>query len=432
MLYYTFPATKQQYGGRAGLKMGDQHKGVPKVDLKDLMDGDIVSEEFIDDYKKVSSCSGNCSSCQDKCKQFFKPKQRFKVSLQEQNVVITAKLMRFDHIIFILSGKGGAGKSTLAIQLAYALAEHYDYKVNLFDADICGPSIPTLTFTQMADTNIFVENLGWDPIPLTDRIHLMSAGYLVGDKDTPIIVDGDGKEEFLREMLFNTNFEFCSSREREEGCKNVLIIDFPPGSSEEHLVMTALVRRCLMSDSMVRLSSSGVLSAGHVNSQDQSSIFGDIGGRLDGAINTHERHEAAKSLLAASAAAGTKRHLPTIYSLIISTPDEVCLSDVRREVLFCRTIGLAVRGLVQNMSGFVCPHCGTNTEIFVPLTGGCERLSAETGIPLLGSLPIDLSLCEAAEEGGSWQDYVSTHGRVGYDKFLEVVRLMLESNEKSV
>ena len=412
--------------------MSNQHGNAPRVGLKDLIDEDVVTEEFIDDYKKVSSCSGNCSSCQDKCKQFFKPKQRFKVPLQEQNVVITAKLMRFDHIIFVLSGKGGAGKSTLAIQLAYALAEHYDYKVNLFDADICGPSIPTLTFTQMADTNIFVENLGWDPIPLTDRIHLMSAGYLVGDKDTPIIVDGDGKEEFLREMLFNTNFEFCTSKERMEGCKNVLIIDFPPGASEEHLVVTALVRRCLMSDSMVRLTSSGVLSAGKIDHHGQNDIFGDVGDRLDGAISTHERHEAAKSLLAASTAAGSKKHVPAIYSLMVSTPDEVCLSDVRREILFCRTIGLAVRGIVQNMSGFVCPHCGTTTEIFVPLTGGCEKVSAETGIPLLGSLPIDLSLREAADEGGSWRDYVDTHGSTGYDIFLEVVRLMLESNEKSV
>lgn len=412
--------------------MSDQYKDAPKVDLKDLIEGDIISEEFIDDYKKVSSCSGNCSSCQDKCKQFFKPKQRFKVSLQEQNVVITAKLMRFDHIIFVLSGKGGAGKSTLAIQMAYALAEHYDYKVNLFDADICGPSIPTLTFTQMADTNIFVENLGWDPIPLTDRIYLMSAGYLVGNKDTPVIVDGDGKEEFLREMLFNTNFEFCTPRERKEGCKNVLIIDFPPGSSEEHLVMTALVRRCLMSDSMVRLNSSGILTVGQSNVPDHDGIFGDVGVRLDAAVSTQERHEAAKSLLATSHAAGEKKHIPTIYGLIISTPDEVCLSDVRREILFCRTIGLAIRGIVQNMSGFVCPHCNTNTEIFAPLTGGCEKVSSETGIPLLGSLPIDLSLREAADEGGSWQDYVDTHGRVGYDLFLEVVRLMLESSEKSM
>lgn len=412
--------------------MSDQHRDAPKVDLKDLIEGDMASEEFIDDYKKVSSCSGNCSSCQDKCKQFFKPKQRFKVSLQEQNVVITAKLMRFDHIVFVLSGKGGAGKSTLAIQMAYALAEHYDYKVNIFDADICGPSIPTLTFTQMADTNIFVENLGWDPIPLTDRIHLMSAGYLVGDKDTPVIVDGDGKEDFLREMLFNTNFEFCTPRERKEGCKNVLIIDFPPGSSEEHLVMTALVRRCLMSDSMVRLNSSGVLSVGQSNPLDQDGIFGDVGTRLDGAISTQERHEAAKSLLAAAHAAGSKKHVPAIYSFIISTPDEVCLSDVRREILFCQTIGLAIRGIVQNMSGFVCPHCNTNTDIFAPLTGGCEKVSSETGIPLLGSLPIDLSLREATDEGGSWQDYVDTYGRVGYDKFLEVIRLMLESSEKSM
>ena len=86
-------------------------------------------------------------------------------------------------------------------------------------------------------------------------------------------------------------------------------------------------------------------------------------------------------------------------AVIITTPQEVALQDVRKEINFCRKVGVRVLGVVENMAGFVCPHCDHAQEIFAPSTGGAAQLCADMDVPLLGSVPLDPLLARHSDEG---------------------------------
>lgn len=91
-------------------------------------------------------------------------------------------------------------------------------------------------------------------------------------------------------------------------------------------------------------------------------------------------------------------------AVLITTPQEVALQDVRREIDFCRKVGIRILGLVENMSGFVCPSCKGESQIFKPSTGGAKRLAEETGIELLGAVPLDPRIGMSADYGVSFLD----------------------------
>jgi len=91
-------------------------------------------------------------------------------------------------------------------------------------------------------------------------------------------------------------------------------------------------------------------------------------------------------------------------AVLITTPQEVALQDVRREIDFCRKVGIRILGLVENMSGFVCPGCKAESQIFKPSTGGAKRLAADMGIELLGAVPLDPRIGKSADYGISFLD----------------------------
>lgn len=91
-------------------------------------------------------------------------------------------------------------------------------------------------------------------------------------------------------------------------------------------------------------------------------------------------------------------------ALIVTTPQEVALLDVRKEIDFCRKAGIKVLGIVENMSGFVCPGCHGKSQIFKATTGGGEALSKELGVPFLGSVPLDPRIGRACDSGESFLD----------------------------
>lgn len=91
-------------------------------------------------------------------------------------------------------------------------------------------------------------------------------------------------------------------------------------------------------------------------------------------------------------------------AVLITTPQHVALQDVHKEIDFCRKVGLPILGLVENMSGFVCPNCKTASQIFKPSTGGAERLAKETGVELLGKVPLDPRIGKSADYGVSFLD----------------------------
>ncbi|CAL5978536.1 Nucleotide-binding_protein 1 [Hexamita inflata] len=329
------------------------------------------------------SCDGNCGSCASGC---GKPKQQevhpsgkcaedkcgscpskgkcgssMNTAPSEQNLRIAKSLQNFGHVILVLSGKGGVGKSTVSTQLAFYLSEKMDKKVGLMDVDVCGPSIPTMTNTVGAQVHGSAD--GWAPIGVTDNLQTVSIGFMLEKTDDAVIMRGPKKHSLIAQFLSEVDWDV----KQEEFDRNYLIIDTPPGTTDEHLSVINLITQC-------------------------------------SALITDNR--------------------PEVFSVIVSTPQEVALSDVRKEINFCAKINLTVRGVIENMSGFVCPCCNKETQIFSPTSGGCKKLCEEYKLKFLGRIPMDPLLTRAAEDGVMWGQLTETS--LGLDMFKKVVESILE------
>ena len=86
-------------------------------------------------------------------------------------------------------------------------------------------------------------------------------------------------------------------------------------------------------------------------------------------------------------------------AIIVTTPQEIALLDVRKQISFCRKVELPLLGIVENMSGFICPTCKFESSILPSSTGGAEKLCQDTGIPLLGKIPLDPTIGQFCDEG---------------------------------
>src|SRR5690606_9631465 len=112
--------------------------------------------------------------------------------------------------------------------------------------------------------------------------------------------------------------------------------------------------------------------------------------------------------------------------VIVSTPQRVAVNDVRKALRFCEELHLPVLGVIENMSGFVCPHCGETTDIF--LTGGAETMAREAGVDFLGRIPIDPAVVRAGENG---VPHVRAHpGSATAQAFHDVVAPLLALTER--
>lgn len=241
--------------------------------------------------------------------------------------LITARLADIKHKILVLSGKGGVGKSTFTTMLAHAFASNSENMVGIMDTDICGPSIPKMMGVE-AET-IHVSNAGWSPVWVADNLGVMSVQFMLPNRDDAVIWRGPKKNGLIKQFL----------KDVEWGELDYLLVDTPPGTSDEHLSVNSYLKE------------SGV----------------------DGAV-------------------------------VVTTPQEVSLLDVRKEIDFCRKAGIRVLGVVENMSGFVCPNCTHETQIFKATTGGARRLAREMGIPFLGAIPLDPRIGMACDYGESFLD----------------------------
>ncbi|XP_059613047.1 cytosolic Fe-S cluster assembly factor NUBP2 homolog [Phlebotomus argentipes] len=232
-------------------------------------------------------------------------------------------LDKVKHIILVLSGKGGVGKSTVSTQLALALKET-GFKVGLLDIDLCGPSVPYILGLEGKDVHQCDE--GWVPV-YTDSeqsLAVMSIGFLLKNRDDPVVWRGPKKTAMIRQFLTDVHWDQL----------DFLVIDTPPGTSDEHITVMECMKEV----------------------------------KCDGAV-------------------------------LVTTPQEVAIDDVRKEVTFCRKTGIKILGIVENMSGFVCPHCSDCTNIFS--TGGGAALAEMVSVPFLGTLPIDPKVGELAGTGKS-------------------------------
>lgn len=211
--------------------------------------------------------------------------------------------------------------------LAHAFASNPENMVGIMDTDICGPSIPKMMGVE-AET-IHVSNAGWSPVWVADNLGVMSVQFMLPNRDDAVIWRGPKKNGLIKQFL----------KDVEWGELDYLLVDTPPGTSDEHLSVNSYLKE------------SGV----------------------DGAV-------------------------------VVTTPQEVSLLDVRKEIDFCRKAGIRVLGIVENMSGFVCPNCTHETQIFKATTGGARRLARETGIPFLGAVPLDPRIGMASDYGESFLD----------------------------
>jgi ATP-binding protein involved in chromosome partitioning len=241
------------------------------------------------------------------------------------------------HVILVLSGKGGVGKSTVAVNLATALASH-GRAVGLLDLDFHGPSIPKML--GLEDRSPTVSGQKIEPIHVTGNLSVMSMGFLLSAPDAPVIWRGPVKMGVTKQFLENVNW----------GSLDYLVVDLPPGTGDEALTIAQLAPN------------------------------------LRGAI-------------------------------IVTTPQDVAVLDAVKAVTFIKQLGIQVLGIIENMSGLVCPHCGEAVEIFG--RGGGERAAEEFGVPYLGAIPLDPEMMRAGDEG---RPYILQHS--GSPTWTAVDRVM--------
>lgn len=249
----------------------------------------------------AGSCSGNCSSCSQKC--------------GDEEKKLQATLGKIKNKIVVMSGKGGVGKSTVAVNLASALALA-GFKVGLLDVDIHGPSVPQMlnlqnTGVMMDGDLILPQEIG--------SLKVVSLGFMIDDPDGAIIWRGPMKIGVIKQFLSEVAW----------GELDYLVIDSPPGTGDEPLTVCQL-------------------------------------------LNDAE-------------------------AVIVTTPQQVAANDVAKSLNFCKQINMKVLGLVENMSGFVCPHCNEVVEIFPGNAG--EELAEKFGVELLAKIPLDPAVAHGGDAG---------------------------------
>ena len=216
-------------------------------------------------------------------------------------------------IVPIVSGKGGVGKSTVAVNLAVALAKT-GAKVALIDGDFYGPSIPTMLGggqikVDSEERLIAAEKYG---------VKFVSIGFFLGNPDDPIIWRGPMFNKALKQLFEDVNW----------GVVDYCLVDMPPGTGDAQISLCQMV--------------------------------------------------------------------PLAGAVVVTTPQEVALADVRKSINMLKKVNVDVLGIVENMSGFVTPD-GQTYDIFG--TGGGADLANKLNIPLLASIPLDPAIRVGSDEG---------------------------------
>ena len=217
-------------------------------------------------------------------------------------------------IIAVASGKGGVGKSTVAVNLALGL-QALGLKVGMLDADIYGPSTPKLLGIKGKPTSAGGKRMN----PMEGYgLKVMSIGFLI-EEETPMIWRGPMVFSALTQMM----------REVEWGKLDVMVVDMPPGTGDAQLTMA--------------------------------------------------------------------QQVPLKGAVIVSTPQDLALIDARRGIAMFKRVNVPILGIVENMSYFLCPECGTRSDIFGH--GGARHEAERLGVLFLGEVPLHIDIREKSDAG---------------------------------
>lgn len=219
----------------------------------------------------------------------------------EQDAKINSALEKIRHKFLVMSGKGGVGKTSTAVNLSIALA-HKGFKVGIMDVDLHGPDVP-----RMLGLNAMLEvgpNGKLTPASYSNNLKAVSVESLMPTKDEAVIWRGPIKYSAIQQFIGDVNW----------GELDFLVIDSPPGTGDEPLTIAQIVKDA--------------------------------------------------------------------KAIIVTTPQEVALADVRKSISFCKRVKMDVFGLIENMSGLSCPHCGEIIDLFG--SGGGEKNGTAVRLKLPG------------------------------------------------
>ena len=280
------------------------------------------------------------------CHQDNAPSHEAEQQLEE--LMLQGRMGEIGQKLLILSGKGGVGKSTVAANLAVALAAT-GKKVGLLDVDVHGPSIPKLL--GLEGRPVTNEGDVLLPVKVNSQLSVMSIGFLLRGNTEAVIWRGPRKYGVIRQFLKDVDW----------GHLDYLVVDAPPGTGDEPLAVAQLV--------------------------------GDRAG-----------------------------------AVVVTTPQDVAISDVRRCVSFCNTLSLPVVGIVENMSGLACPKCGERIDLFK--TDGGRALAEEMHVPFLGTIPIDPAIVNSGDAGVPFVETTApTQGATEFGKVVGRILAQRESTE---
>ena len=238
-------------------------------------------------------------------------------SIQEETK-IQDTLRNIKHVIIVMSGKGGVGKSTVSSNLAMTLSMK-GYQTGIMDIDITGPNIPKMFGVE--DEQLTVnEERQLIPVAVPPSLKIMSMAFLLPNKDAPVMWRGPVKMGAIKQFIEDVNW----------GPLDYLVVDMPPGTGDEALSIGQLIPKA---DGMV----------------------------------------------------------------IVTTPQDVALLDSRKSLVFGAETHIPIIGIIENMSGFVCPHCGEVTNIFK--SGGGEDTAKDMNVQFLGRVPIEPGIVDSGDSG---------------------------------
>ncbi|MFW6138259.1 MAG: P-loop NTPase [Spirochaetota bacterium] len=260
---------------------------------------------------------------------------------------IRKNLSRIKYKLLVLSGKGGVGKTTVAVNLGWGIASR-GYMVGILDADFHGPNIAKML--GIDKKRLTGTDSGMEPVQVTSNLKAVSLALLLQDPDQAVIWRGPMKMGAIKQLLGEVNW----------GDLDLLIVDSPPGTGDEPLSVCQIIPD------------------------------------LNGAV-------------------------------VVTTPQEVAILDSRKSVMFARQLKVPVVGIIENMSGFICPHCKKEINLFGK--GGGQKASSDLGVSFLGNIPVDPQMVIHGDSGNPFvQNQHRTESGDALDRIItRVIDYLLKS-----